>query len=296
MNARLVETCRTHGAGFLRPFGAVSPLLPDWREELRRCHEVYKMPGIRLHPNYHDYTLDAPAFVDLLAEAAKRGLIVQIALKMEDPRTLHPLLKNLPTTDPAPLLGLFGRTPRPQVVLLNALLDLRGDALKRTLATPGISADIAMLEGVAGLERLVAQVGHERLLFGSHAPLFYAHCGPPEAQGVKPDARTSRGDPPRKRAAAESRIRSNRLGLVVREFDADIVLSHSVRRRNQSGASCREIQFLEAAWLMAPRAGACVSQKKLQGLPFGAGDNRKREPRFEQTGTGTGASGSCEWE
>ena len=82
---------------------------------------------------------------------------------------------------------------------------------------------------------------------------------------------------------------SQRLGLV-----------HSDPPRLAEGhrvASCREIQFLEAAWLMAPRAaGACVSQKKLQGLPFGAGDNRKREPRFEQTGTGTGASGSCEWE
>jgi uncharacterized protein len=176
VNARLVESCRTHGAGFLQPFGAVNPLLPDWREELRRCHEVHRMPGIRLHPNYHDYALDAPPFVDMLAEAAGRGLIVQIALKMEDPRTLHPLLKNLPATDPAPLLGLFGRPPRPRVVLLNALLDLRGEALKRTLAIEGISADIAMVEGVAGLERLVAQVGRECLLFGSHAPLFYAEA------------------------------------------------------------------------------------------------------------------------
>jgi predicted TIM-barrel fold metal-dependent hydrolase len=176
VNARLVESCRTNGAGFLRPFGAVNPLLPDWREELRRCHEVYRMPGIRLHPNYHEYALDAPAFVELLAEAARRGLIVQIALKMEDPRTLHPLVRHLPATDPAPLLGLFGRAPLPRVVLLNALLDLRGEALKRTLATKGIFVDIAMLEGVTGLERLVAQVGHDRLLFGSHTPLFYAQA------------------------------------------------------------------------------------------------------------------------
>jgi uncharacterized protein len=176
VNACLVETCRTNGAGFLRPLGAVNPLLPDWREELRRCNEVYRMHGIRLHPNYHEYTLYGQPCVDLLEEAARRGLIVQIALKMEDPRTLHPLFKHLPTIDPAPLLGLFGRAPLPRIVLLNALLDLRGEALKRLLAADGIFADIAMLEGVTGLERMVAQVGHERLLFGSHAPLFYAQA------------------------------------------------------------------------------------------------------------------------
>jgi uncharacterized protein len=176
VNERLVAACRSHGPGLLRPFGAVDPLLPDWREELRRCHEVHKMPGIRLHPNYHGYNLNDPRFAELLFEATRRGLIVQIAVKMEDERTLHPLLKALPTVDPGPLIGFLAQAPRPRIVLLNALGNRHGDPLKRLLATERIWVDIATLEGLAGLEGLVAQVGHDHLLFGSHAPVFYAEA------------------------------------------------------------------------------------------------------------------------
>jgi predicted TIM-barrel fold metal-dependent hydrolase len=176
VNQRLASACRAHGPGLLRPFGAVNPLLPDWREDLRRCQDEHRMPGIRLHPNYHGYALDHPSFAELLGEAAKRRLIVQVALKMEDERGLNSLLKELPATDPAPLIGALAREPRPPVVLLNALGSLRGDPLKRLLASGGLWVDIAMLEGVAGLERLIAQVGPDRLLFGSHAPLFYAEA------------------------------------------------------------------------------------------------------------------------
>jgi predicted TIM-barrel fold metal-dependent hydrolase len=176
VNARLVAMCRAHGAGLLHAFGAVNPLLPDWREDLRRCHEEHRMTGIRLHPNYHGYTLEHPPLAELLNEAARRKLIVQIALKMQDERTLHPLLKGLPATDPAPLIGPPAGPARPPVVLLNALGTLRGGPLKKLLATGGIWVDIAMLEGAAGLERLISEVGSERLLFGSHAPLFYAEA------------------------------------------------------------------------------------------------------------------------
>jgi hypothetical protein len=154
VNARLAEECRRHGEGLLMPFGCVNPSLPDWEEDLRRCHEVHRMPGIRLHPNYHGYTLDQPSFATLLQGAADRGLLVQIACRMEDVRTQHPLVR-VADVDPAPLAALQGKGLR--LMLLNL-----------AKPAPGLPFDIAMIERAAG----VANTGTERACFGSYAPFF----------------------------------------------------------------------------------------------------------------------------
>jgi hypothetical protein len=153
-NARLAEECRRHGDGLLVPFGSVNLSLPDWEEDLRRCHEVHKMPGIRLHPNYHGYALDHPSVATLFRGAAERGLLVQVAIRMEDVRTQHPLVR-VADVDPAPLAALQVKGPR--LMLLN-------------IAKPaaGLPFDIAMIERAAG----VANVGTERACFGSYAPFF----------------------------------------------------------------------------------------------------------------------------
>ena len=171
VNAELAAECRRYGSGRLVPFGSVNPKLPDWKEELRQCHETHRMPGIRLHPNYHRYKLDEPEFRELLAMAAQRKLVVQIALQMEDERTQHPLMQ-VPNvyidTLPELLRGFAGlkveilnaRTPKPEVM--------------KALAKAGeVYFDFAMIEGVRGLQRFAADVGLERLLFGSYFPFFY---------------------------------------------------------------------------------------------------------------------------
>ncbi len=172
VNARLADECRRYGEGLLAPFGSVNPKLPDWQDDLRRCVQEHRMPGIRLQPNYHGYTLDDPDFAKLLRLAVERGLIVQLALIMEDERTMHPRLRVEPTNVTG-LAGLLKQTPGIRIVLLNSQRFLRGRALADLLAAGEVYVEIAMLEGVGGVAGLLAQVPLNRVLFGSYAPLFY---------------------------------------------------------------------------------------------------------------------------
>ena len=125
-----------------------------------------------MHPNYHGYRLDDPAFARLLKRAAEHRLIVQLALVMEDERMMHPLLRVEPV-DTAPLAALVRQTPGLRLVLLNALRPLRGDALRELVSAGEIYVEVSMLEGVGGVSALLRQIPADRILFGSHAPLFY---------------------------------------------------------------------------------------------------------------------------
>ncbi len=171
-NDRLAAECRRHGRGLLRPFGSINPTLPAWQTELRRCVEHHRMAGIRLHPNYHGYTLDDPRCRELFALARAKNLIVQIAVEMEDERMMHPLLRVQPV-NLAPLPELLRKNPSLRVVLLNCLGKLRGQPLANLLEAGDARIDIAMLEGVGGIANLLTEIPPSRILFGSHAPFFY---------------------------------------------------------------------------------------------------------------------------
>src|SRR6266516_7330427 len=86
VNTRLADECRTQAPGFLIPFGSVNLAWPDWEEDVRRCHEVHKMPGLRIYPGYQPWDLDDPARESLVKMSAERGLVLQVVFGMEDPR------------------------------------------------------------------------------------------------------------------------------------------------------------------------------------------------------------------
>jgi uncharacterized protein len=171
-NTRLVKDCRAHGQGVLLPFGSINPKLPDWQEDLRRCHEDHKMRGIRLHPNYHGYDLRDPAFAELLRLAASRGLIVQLALCMEDERTQHPLMRVAPV-DLTPLAELAGAEPKLKLLILNCYPQIKPEQLTRLIPAGNVYFELSMVERVGAVARLIEDFTLERVLFGSHSPFFY---------------------------------------------------------------------------------------------------------------------------
>jgi hypothetical protein len=176
-NARLADECRVSGGGMLLPFGSVSPVWPDWEEDLRRCQEAYKMPGIRLYPNYHNYRLDRPEVLQLLARASERGMLVQIAIEMEDERVHHPVI-NVAPVDAGPLPEVCKKVQGVRIQLLNGLTALNRAGASGLLRETTVVFDIANLEGTGAVGRLIegkhwsirSQVPEGRLLFGSHAP------------------------------------------------------------------------------------------------------------------------------
>ena len=172
LNAATAEDCQKYGRGTWRPVGCVNPMLPDWLEDLRRCQEVHAMTTVRLHPNYHGYKLSDPVCVELLRAAARRGLLVQIAVSMEDVRTQHRLVA-VPRVDLAPLTTLLNEITDLRVMLLNMFHGARIESAA-SIARPGRTwFDIATLEGIEGVAKLVAATQPDCVVYGSLAPLFY---------------------------------------------------------------------------------------------------------------------------
>ncbi|MEN3943278.1 amidohydrolase family protein [Prosthecobacter sp. SYSU 5D2] len=168
VNRRLVEECAQHGPGLLMPVGSIHPLLPDWRHDLEQCMRTHGMKAIRLHPNYHAYKLDDPAFLELLEAATKEGLFIQIVAQLEDQRTQHSLMQAAPV-DLKPLAAALDKMPQARIMVLNASRVMS----MTTLRGLPVWIDIAMLEGVGGVENLLKDWPADKIVFGSHAPFFY---------------------------------------------------------------------------------------------------------------------------
>jgi len=167
VNQRLADACDAQPE--LIPIGSINLELPGWEDDLDQCVKKHNMPGIRLHPNYHGYTLNDPRFTELLKRATAVGVFVQVAASMEDTRTQHAMLQ-VKDVDLAPLPAIMKDIPGAVVQILN--YKPRPPLLVKLAAIPGIFFETSRVDGTDGIAQLLQTVSADRVMVGTHAPFF----------------------------------------------------------------------------------------------------------------------------
>lgn len=169
VNARLVDACRTRGGELLVPVGSINPALPDWEEDLRRCHDVLKMPAVRLHPTYHGYALNDPRLAQLLEQASKHSLLVQIVTQLPAAkhRLLTPAAKSVPLS---PLAAIARSLPNLRLIISGPPPHERATT-ERFAEITNVYFDVASASTGNELARLSQTAASNRLVYGTAAPL-----------------------------------------------------------------------------------------------------------------------------
>jgi uncharacterized protein len=170
VNQRLAEACSRVGDGMLIPFSTINPTLPDWEDDIRRCQASFHMPGIRLHPNYHGYTLDDPRFARLLELATSRGLVVQLVAGKETERR-RLLNVRIPQVDIRPLGAKTAAFQKLRLVVANANCATDDGAMLELLPLKSVYFDFGRAENANDVRLLVEKASPDRVVFGSGTPL-----------------------------------------------------------------------------------------------------------------------------
>ena len=153
------------------PFAVINPIYAGWRDDLEICVNTYGMRGIRLYPQYHDYSLDDPACIDLMKAVRDRGLPVALCLRMVDnrQRSWMDIEKEWALKDVMPIIK---KVPDARYLIVNAANSLslpNEDSALLRQADVIIDTSGRALSNLAGV---ISVLGKDKFAFGTHAPML----------------------------------------------------------------------------------------------------------------------------
>jgi uncharacterized protein len=164
-----------HDRDRLVPFAVINPAYAGWRDDLIACHEDHGMKGIRLYPKWHGYTLSSPSCLDLIHEATERRMIVSIPQRVEDVRQ-RSWLVDVPDVPLAEVVSLVKACPGARFHLLNGIGYLNSPLGREANGLPdNYLIEISRLNVLLldELAQLIANLGVDRLVFGTGMPFSY---------------------------------------------------------------------------------------------------------------------------
>jgi predicted TIM-barrel fold metal-dependent hydrolase len=159
----------------LVPFAVINPTYAGWEDDLKTCHEHFGMRGLRLYPGWHNYRLSAHRCLGLVREAAARGMVVSIPMRVEDHRQ-RSWLVDVPDVPLDDVAALVRACPEARFLLLNGNGYVRSPLGRKDGALPAnyrieVSRLTALLDDELGA--LLKALGPDRVVFGTGMPFSY---------------------------------------------------------------------------------------------------------------------------
>jgi len=154
----------------LIPFGTLNPTYPGWEDDMRQCRETFGMPGLRLIPQYHGYTLADACATEIVKAATELKMVVSLSGRIVDRRPRSPHDHPQEITDEQ-ILTLFRRTREARYLLVNTWTLL----YRRLPKQPVVWMDTCRYRAAPShdLENLIKGIGSDRVVFGSSMLLRY---------------------------------------------------------------------------------------------------------------------------
>lgn len=151
----------------LRVAPVVDPSLPGWERDLADLvtHDI--VAAVRMVPNYHGYDVDGPVALDFVRAATAAGLPVVVQLRVLDERAHHPLMK-VPAVPVTAVAALAAAVPTATLVLAGVFQA----ELAAIAGLPNVLAELSSVESGDALGNAIAALGSDRLLLGTHAPVY----------------------------------------------------------------------------------------------------------------------------
>ena len=151
------ELARSVRPGFLPSFA----VRPDYRHQWK----TIEAKVAALYPSFHSYRLTDPEAIEMAHALASRGTVLHIIMREEDERSHH-LRCRIPPVPAADIEAFADAVPEAKIVLVNAISELPVIAKHANLY-----GDMASYEPF-DLRKAVSDLPIDRLLFGSHTPLY----------------------------------------------------------------------------------------------------------------------------
>ena len=147
-------------------FGSIHPDYPQWRDELDRLADA-GIKGIKFHPEYQEFDVDAPHMLPMYEHAFSRGLMIvfHAGVDIGFPDSLH--------CPPQRLMAAYDTFKHGTVVLAHLGGWKMWDEVATRLAGTSFYFDTSFCVGYIQPEqarRLILAHGADKILFGSDSP------------------------------------------------------------------------------------------------------------------------------